>query len=170
MPNQVLQEEQSSPAGLGWQQPGWGSHFCWPQEPKQAASLFTPCFGNGLPPPQLALKATGLQGGHEMGCQEAQEQNKAALLHKGQPETEALWGHTRMMCSGGILPHLKDIPVSLRKTSQKEGLWLCSAFSFGWGLGRRKYCEEKGVENLDPKALVFYFSATLYTSSPHEKP
>lgn len=87
MPNHVLQGEQCSPAGLGWQRPGCGSHFCRPQEPQQAASLFTPCFGNRLPRSQVALKATGLQGRDEMGCQEPQEQNKAALLHKRQPET-----------------------------------------------------------------------------------
>lgn len=70
-----------------------------------------------------------------MSCQEAQEQDKAAILHKGQHETEAMQGQTTMMCSGCILPHLKDIPFSLMKTSQKEGLYLCSAFGFGWGGG-----------------------------------
>lgn len=97
----------------------------------------------------------------------------AARRHRSRtkqpPEQGAAWNWNY-----GRTHHLKGIPFSLIKTSQKKGLWMCSAFSFGWGLGRRKYCFDEGkeAENLDPKLLVcfFFFSATLYTSSPHEKP
>lgn len=145
-------------------------------EPKQAASLSTPYFGNRLPASQLALKATGLQGQDETGCQEAQEQNKAALLHKRQPETLKPCEDTpRMVCSGGLLSHLKDIPFSLIKKNQKEGLWLCSAFGFGWGLGKRKHCfdEGKGAENLDPKALfilLLHYTQVHHMRSPSKPP
>lgn len=73
-------------------------------------------------------------------------------------------GQSRKLCSGDMLPHLKDkyILVS-QKWAERE---VCDSVQLlvldgGWGGGGENTILTKGAETLDSKALCFLFSCYI---------
>lgn len=126
----------------------------------------SPFFGNRLPPSQLALKATGLQGQDELP-------GGTGAGQSSYPAQGAAWNWSHARTDHDDVLWMYPAPPerhTIQSHENKPKGRFVSVFSFwvwmgGWG--RRKYCfdEEKRAENLDLKVLSFLFF--YYTQVHH---